>query len=154
MEEFRIVSEAIFSFGITGGVVGSLMNVAEADSTTRSALGLGVVAEPNRPEIAIRRPAMKFPIVRCAAKPTTIPITTEEARIPAATAHCGITSLAQAPTKMITVVALRRRTRARDRLRRQVAAGEASGRRGATTRIAIRTAPNTLMRSQSGMSHA
>ena len=56
---------------------------------------------------------MKFPIVRWAAKPTTIPITADEARIPAATARtCGTTSSAEnTPTKMISVSTLRRRTR-------------------------------------------
>ena len=56
---------------------------------------------------------MKFPIVRWAAKPTMIPITAEEARIPVATARtCGITSSAEStPTKTISVRMLRRSTR-------------------------------------------
>ena len=56
---------------------------------------------------------MKFPIVRWAAKPTMIPITADEARIPVATARtCGITSSAEStPTKTISVRMLRRSTR-------------------------------------------
>jgi hypothetical protein len=55
---------------------------------------------------------MKLPMVRCAAKPTMIPITAEEARIPVATARtCGITNSAEStPTKMISVMIVRRRT--------------------------------------------
>ena len=56
---------------------------------------------------------MKLPIVRCAAKPSTRPITAEEARIAAATERtCGITSSAERiPTKMIVVKIERRRIR-------------------------------------------
>ena len=96
-------------------------------------------------ENAIRRPAMKFPIVRCAAKPTTIPSTAEEARIPPAIARtCGITSSAErTPTKMIAVDrAAAQDAVARDRLRARGRAGRTGGRRAcATTSVAIRTRP-------------
>ena len=56
---------------------------------------------------------MKLPIVRWAAKPTTIPTIADEARIPVATARtCGITSSAEStPTKTMIAITLRRRTR-------------------------------------------
>ena len=56
---------------------------------------------------------MKFPIVRCAAKPTTIPTIAEDARIPVATARTsGITRRAERiPTKKISATMARRRTR-------------------------------------------
>ena len=62
---------------------------------------------------AISRPATKFPSVRWDAKPTTMPITAEDASNPPATARtCGITSRAdRSPTNMIVVVMLRRTTR-------------------------------------------
>src|SRR6185437_7411612 len=115
--ELRIVSEASFSFGITRRAPSSVrMNVyvrpisstvpGMPSSSTRSPSRIGCVK-------AISRPATKFPIVRCEANPMTIPSTADEASSPPATARtCGMTSSAErTPTRMTTVVTVRRKTR-------------------------------------------
>ena len=106
----RMVSEASFSFGITQRVSSSVrMNVyvSPISSTTPSTSSTTTVS-PRRSgcENAIRIPATALPIVLCAAKPITSPMTAEDARMPPAIARtCGMTSSAEStPTKTIVVI--------------------------------------------------
>ena len=117
MVEFRMVSEASLSFGITSRAPSSRrMNVYVSPISSTWPVSLSTrTRSPSRSgwAIAIRMPATKFESVRCAAKPSTSPSTAVDASTPPATVRTGssVSSAERTPTVTITEVIVRRSTR-------------------------------------------